>query len=153
MALVTTALDALWLSADLTPKCVRGGDGSWNYPSPLSFHLYNPLDDVSGYGGFACDGCHHAQHPRDWNITRLEMLDEPDPKSIASLTTSRVGFITAYQQRDGTYELVSTLKVGQPFIHQGTCVRAPRDSQPFDCRDIFGSSGGHHILTCVSSPS
>ena len=137
--------ESLWISNDADPGCHQGS------PTHTTQALFNPQDDVSQDGGWACDGCSitDAGH---YDIARLEMYDETDPKiyDLFGITTSHVGYLTAYQHSDGTYELVSTLKLGEAFIHQGTCTRAPPDAHDFSCENPIAVSGGKHVLTCVS---
>ncbi|KAI9151355.1 hypothetical protein HJFPF1_08557 [Paramyrothecium foliicola] len=118
-----------------------------------SYALLNYDNNVSQNGGWACDGCDGDVEIANYNIKRLEMWDETESdKAYYRITKSGVGYFTAYQQPDGTYELVSAKKVGDPFAHQGTCVRAPSNSHRFSCRNIpeIASTSGKHMLTGVS---
>lgn len=110
------------------------------------------MDDVSQDEGWACDGC-GTTDAGHWDITRLEMYDysieEVGPTGIIT-KNGGVGYITAYRGNDGTYELRSTTKIGDPQIYQGHCTRAPPTSDDFSCSIPFSATGGKHVLTCVS---
>lgn len=116
--------DALWLSNDADPGCHEG------FPTQTTAQLYNPQDDVSQDEGRACDGCQGGE-AENWDITCVEMYDETDPDkyTLVGITTSHVGYMTAYKQPNGE------LRAGVHFenrwsfytsrhMYQGTSQRA-----------------------------
>lgn len=135
-------------STNADPGCTDDG-----LPRQTTYGLTYNDGDVSSGRGWGCDGCDNNIALRDWPITRLEMWDDPDADDrYYSLSTTGAGWLTAYKQPDGTYELVSTLRIGDPFIHQGTCIRAPPTSDEFSCASplTVSRTEGKHLLTCVS---
>lgn len=68
---------------------------------------------------------------------------------IVLITNGHVGYMTLYRQPDGTYDLFSTKKVGNPLIPWGKCFRAPRNSDYFICSSGLVIRTGKHIVTCV----
>lgn len=133
----------LWLiSAE--PACYQAS------PTNSSSPLTNVDDDVSQYEGWACDGCGGTDIGH-YNIQRLELFDKMDPEKYNyGVTNGHVGYLTMYQQVDGTYDLVSTTKVGGAFTNWGKCIREPPNADDFACTAVIAAASGKHVLTCVS---